>query len=140
MITVETSYLKGPQLSWAVAKALKYEVHITEKSGAPRREVLLKGLSVPFHPWGDWAVGGGIVESHRITILHTNSTPSHWYAILAPSQPTREVYGRRDQSRGEAYIVSPRHGEYGPTPLIAAMRCLVSRLLGPAVEVPEELA
>jgi hypothetical protein len=30
--------------------------------------------------------------------------------------------------------------EYGPTPLIAAMRCYVAAKLGDTVEIPEDLA
>ena len=39
-----------------------------------------------------------------------------------------------------AYAMTPdKHDCYGPTPLIAAMRCFVASRLGDEVEVPEEL-
>lgn len=71
-----------------------------------------------YKPSTDWSQGGPIIERE---VIETN--------------------------RGGAYqhnfwCASVGHGNkrlYGPTPLIAAMRCYVASKLGDEVEVPEEL-
>jgi len=62
----------------------------------------------------DWAEGGPIIERERIDVLYEHDL--RWIAI-------------------------PQKGieSYGPTPLIAAMRCYVASKLGDEVEIPEEL-
>jgi hypothetical protein len=64
----------------------------------------------------DWAQGGPIIEREGISI--------EW-----------QGWGGDEQSI--AYI---RHDEeyFGPTPLVAAMRCYVAARLGDEIEVPEE--
>jgi len=63
----------------------------------------------------DWAQGGPIIEREKITVEYTGD-PDTWCACIMADQ---EVYG--------------------PTPLIAAMRCYVASKLGDEVEIPEEL-
>ena len=70
-----------------------------------------------YHPSTDWAQGGPIIERERIT-LDPRQHGVFWVAY------SKSVV---DQ------------GSYGPTPLIAAMRCYVASLLGDDVEIPEEL-
>lgn len=65
----------------------------------------------------NWAQGGPIIEREEI-YLNPNNGNDLWFA--------------------ETTIDGPR-GEYGPTPLIAAMRCFVASKLGDEVEIPEEL-
>ena len=62
----------------------------------------------------DWAQGGPIIERERL-----------------------DVYG----FDGENWCANDnlRATQYGPTPLIAAMRCYVASKLGDDVEIPEEL-
>lgn len=110
---VKTSELSGKALDWAV------------------REVLLKTLRQPHlgllvHQVGyghapdsystEWAQGGPIIEQEEICIFKGDA----WCA-------TNDTFGRFD------FIY------YGPTPLIAAMRCYVANKLGDEVDVPEEL-
>jgi len=66
-----------------------------------------------FHPSTDWAQGGPIIEREKVTIEWT----------------------------GEDWMGYIRHDEeiFGPTPLIAAMRCYVAACLGDEIELPEEL-
>jgi hypothetical protein len=59
----------------------------------------------------DWGDAGPIIERELIELIREDD---HWY-------------GR-----------SPTHSSFGPTPLIAAMRCFASKL-GEEIEVPEEL-
>lgn len=64
----------------------------------------------------DWAQGGSIIEREVIDLVSPLGCPTtSWVA-----------------SRGRIYA-------YGPTPLIAAMRCYVASKLGDEVEVPDEL-
>ena len=61
----------------------------------------------------DWAKGGPIIERERV----------HVYPI--------------DANTWEADTLD--YTQFGPTPLIAAMRCYVSSKLGDEIEIPEEL-
>ena len=75
-----------------------------------------------YTPSTDWAQGGPIIEREKIDInatLNQNSDFDEWRAVKG--------IGRKTKSR------------YGPTPLIAAMRCYVSSKLGDDVEIPKEL-
>ena len=62
----------------------------------------------------NWAQGGAIVEREGISIYRMTSD---WSAAYNPSGAAQD----------------------GPTPLIAAMRCLVAAKLSDEVEVPDEL-
>lgn len=67
----------------------------------------------------DWSLGGPIIEREKIGIDYyalPQTTPV-WLSVMAGTTSNEE----------------------GPTPLIAAMRCLVSSELGDEVEVPDEL-
>jgi hypothetical protein len=67
----------------------------------------------------NWTQGGPIIERECIAVgcIHTTGwTPNSWDA----EHPLR-------------------HRGHGPTPLIAAMRCLVASKLGDTVEIPDGL-
>ena len=67
-------------------------------------------------PSTDWAQGGEIIERESICIGSGMDAPT-WYA-----------------NKGLC-----KHHQFGPTPLIAAMRCYVASKLGDEIELPEEL-
>jgi hypothetical protein len=67
-------------------------------------------------PSTDWAQGGPIIECEGIC-LHKYKDGSGWSATYSAQDPE----------------------QYGPTPLIAAMRCYVASKLGDEVEIPKEL-
>jgi len=71
----------------------------------------------------DWAQGGPIIEREIISVSHdTAGQTIEWAAWTpAPIRDEAEAFG------------------YGPTPLIAAMRCYVASKLGDEVEIPKEL-
>jgi len=106
---VETSELTGAALNWAVARAL-----------GKRPSVFIfqqTGKLAPEHNYStNWAQGGPIIEREKQVIAYEYG-PEVWHAYL--------------QVKGGTY--------YGPTPLIAAMRCYVASKLGEEVDVPEEL-
>jgi len=64
----------------------------------------------------DWAHGGPIIEREGLC-LHRYKGTSQWSATYSAQDPEC----------------------YGPTPLIAAMRCYVASKLGEEVELPEGL-
>lgn len=72
-----------------------------------------------FEPSENWADGGPIIERERIGFKYTG-TAMEFVAWV----------------NGELSTV---HDHYGPTPLIAAMRCYVASKLGDEVTIPEEL-
>jgi hypothetical protein len=69
----------------------------------------------------DWAQGGPIVEREGINLDNYAKNPQWSAWIPAP-----------ERESGEAQA-------FGPTPLIAAMRCYVESILGDDVDLPEEL-
>jgi hypothetical protein len=66
-----------------------------------------------------WAHGGPIIEREKISVLDANGC---WGA--------RKTYWDRSRSSRDYF---------GPTPLIAAMRCYVASKLGDNSDIPEEL-
>jgi hypothetical protein len=73
--------------------------------------------------WGwatDWAQGGPIIEREKIFVKPTINKGWRSYQ--------RDPFGN-----------GICHSQYGPTPLIAAMRCYVASKLGDEVDVPDEL-
>lgn len=66
----------------------------------------------------DWSNGGMIIEREKIQVSPHNTK---WNAIRIHTE--------------QKMIVSM----YGPTPLIAAMRCYVASKFGDEIDVPEEL-
>jgi hypothetical protein len=110
---MKTSELTGDKLDWAVAKSLGLE--------AETLDPITWGCTA--YPSGcynystRWAQGGPIIEREKINTV--------WYGTWLASMPA--------DSTGESA------GFYGPTPLIAAMRCYVASKLGDEVEIPKEL-
>ena len=66
-----------------------------------------------------WAQGGPIIERERIEL---DTCGSEWRAVS-------EITFQSN---------TPRY--YGPTPLVAAMRCYVASKFGETVEVPDDIA
>ena len=109
---VRTSELTGPALDWAVAKC----------EGADEETLDPITFKYTAHASGgwcfstDWSQGGPIIEREQISIWTVGVVITDWRA--------------EHPSAGTAY---------GPTPLIAAMRCYVASKLGDEVDIPEEL-
>ena len=75
-----------------------------------------------WYPQTDWSQAGPIIERERIQVFPHNGA-TEWCGV---------THVQRD---GYIAILT----QDGPTPLIAAMRCLVTSKLGDEVEIPEEL-
>lgn len=129
---MKTSELTGNALNYAVAKAQGFDVYKDEMLNGH----IMHGFWVSgyypgdlnswvqlehFTPSTNWSQGGPIIERE----------------LLAP-EPELDVNCKcfrwccRNWAGDGGYL-------YGPTPLIAAMRCLVASRLGDEVEIPKEL-
>lgn len=111
MTTIKTSELTGPALNWAVAKS----------NGQQGRMAALESGVRFWSPSSEWADGGPIIEREEIcTVICTWNSP--WF-------------GKWNATCNKDGSVD----EYGPTPLIAAMRCYCASKLSDEVVVPTEL-
>ena len=112
---IKTADLIDLALDWAVAKCLQ-----------PGYEEwrLIRWIEQEFAPTANWSKGGPIIEREGISLLYLYVTddPFRWAATQKPTIKK----------------VKPK-SVYGPTPLIAAMRCVVAANIGDEVDVPEEL-
>ena len=113
---MKTSELTGAALDWAVAKC----------EGCSEKQLNKVDMWLHIRQQGafrfstQWAAGGPIIERERIGIWPSDSIEGMWAA-----RPDYEVYPER---------LPP---SYGPTPMIAAMRCYVASKLGDEVELPD---
>lgn len=122
----------GPVLDWLVAQALGIKHHIG--SFGPLLD--FEGVSVyaptdyrghRIQPSEKWEQGGPIIETQGISLRRE-------IAEQAPGSMTMAAYNWQAASRD-------RHTTaFGPTALIAAMRCVVVTKLGDVVEdIPSKL-
>ena len=121
----KTSELTGTALRWAVAKC---ENRLGDSVRPDRKGILRDQTGKPdpytdelpeYEPDADWSQGGPIIERERITLECTSD--AGWYTA---------EFRSNDKNRFPAY---------GPSPLIAAMRCFVESRLGDTVTIPDEL-
>lgn len=124
---LRTEELTGAALDWAVAQCeydnRRYNYGSPCFSPTTKRVYETKGLQeigVNFAPSEEWKQGGPIIEREKVSIQWAMGC---WAAV-----PDRTNYSNCDAP----YF-------YGPTPLIAAMRCYVASKMGDTIEVPEEL-
>ena len=108
---MKTSDLQGAALDWAVAKC--------EYPGA---EHLITRQN-PFQYSTDWSQGGPIIAREPWIAMLGRLNSGIWQV--------QALYDIEQDKPGDYY--------YGPTPLVAAMRCYVASKLGDEVEIPEEL-
>lgn len=115
---IKTRELTGAALDWAVTRALGI-TNVGQPSNIPFNiEWALMHDAGDMRYSTNWSQGGPIIERENISTLRYGQ----WFASI-PADSTGESLGF-----------------YGPTPLIAAMRCYVTNELGEEVDVPEELA
>jgi hypothetical protein len=108
---MRTSDLTGAALDWAVAKC--------EGKNVDPWHAALSGWLNEHRYSADWAQGGPIIEREKLDVcIHK---PTHQWCSATQSSVGRFARG------------------YGPTPLVAAMRCYVASKLGDEVDIPEEL-
>jgi hypothetical protein len=123
---VKTNEASGSVLDWMVAKCVTATHLYPDRHTKP--DIFLAEWDENKHNYStDWSQGGPIIERENIAtgLVPTEAgSPKDWCA-----------YSYRD-----AEFCRESKRSYGPTPLIAAMRCYVASKLGDEVEVPDELA
>lgn len=123
MVKIKVSKLIGAALDWAVARAEEGE-ELAEgwhpHTFVYQGQVLLR--STPYEPSVSWEQAGPIIAREQIGAVPTGDA-AKWRAH------------KWDDTRLDLWPVT-----YGPTSLIAAMRCYVASKLGDEIEVPDELA
>ena len=124
---VKTGELTGAALDWAVAKCefpepdyqpQDWMVYITEGCNDD---------GWAFKPSIDWAQGGPIIEREYITIK------MGYWNVDSDTLEVESWCARMEKDEIEDNDV----WQYGPTPLIAAMRAYVASQLGDEVELTE---
>jgi len=115
---VAVADLSGDMLDWAAAKALGMPLYKTKRGEwmtAPYGSFNHR-IGIPYwRPTTDWAQGGPIIAREGMSI---GMVYDYWQAHLSE-------FGLWEE---------------GPTPLIAAMRCLVASKLGAHIDVTEYLS
>ena len=119
---MKTSELNVPALDWAVAKAQGVRVGMFAGTLRSHACGCVNVFGPEYSPSTDWSLGGPIIERERITISQGRDLMASIWT---------DAYGENGGYKFK---------QTGPTPLIAAMRCLVTARLGDEVEIPEELA
>lgn len=119
MTTIKTQDLTGPALDWAVAKAEGHQWRcpwILEKEGLQAWLSYERAWGQPHPEYStDWVGAGDIIEREMLGVM-----------------PVSDAWWR-------AADVDGANRGFGPTALIAAMRCYVVSKLGLIVDVPSEL-
>ena len=123
---VKVSELIGPALDWAVAKVEKHQPRcawMLEKEGFHAWQSYERAWGTPIPLYSsDWAQGGPIIEREEIGTKRRAPCMKGegWEALGSIT------------AKGAGYRCA-----IGPTPLIAAMRCLCVSKLGDEVEFPD---
>ena len=121
-LTVKVSELSGLALCYAVC--MIEMPHLVWKSTigihAHSHQIIVPELKEPdcYSPYTDWAMCGPIIERENIEHSGSVGNPKH-----------AQIY-----QGGYKWVDA-----YGPTFLIAAMRCYVASKFGDTIEIPEEL-
>ena len=121
---VKVSEALGVVLDWMVAKCEGCDLSWDENA-----EDFFMGLNSPycflreFSPSTNWYQGGPIIKQLRSDSAYQFLIESDGDNVHVLSWPSEHVH----------------FSGYGPTILIATMRCLVTSRLGEEVEVPDEL-
>jgi hypothetical protein len=110
---IKTSELTGTALDWAVASAEGAVWAVWAVWRFKERHAVGE-----MRYSTSWSQGGPIIERERIDVRYFGPL---WSAALQLNE-----YEEPDEF-------------FGPTPLIAAMRCFVASRLGDEVDIPEEL-
>lgn len=112
---MKTNELTGVALDWAVAKC---------EGGVGDNQL----IGAWYAPSTDWAQGGPIIEREGLGTMQYNNIPerpeNRWHCV---------------KYVGGMLLNKPPLQMYGPTPLIAAMRCYVASKLGDDIDLPKEL-
>ena len=116
---VKTGDLTGAALDWVVAKCEGKNSIAACYYGDDDMPLWLDEAPNPtWEPSTNWAQGGPIIERERIDL---------------------DICGNDWRAVSEMTLQSDTPRYYGPTPLIAAMRCYVASKLGDEIDVSDDL-
>lgn len=120
---IKTSELTGAALDWAVGYVRCLEA--TDGKPILARDLMSKAIRNGMaSPSTDWAQGGPIIEREMREFGF-----DLWSGAHVPTGQFAATYCR---GAPDSYV-------YGPTPLVAAMRCYCCAKLGDEIDIPEEL-
>ena len=140
---IKTSTLTGSQLDWAVAKCEGADFHHVGNVLCVLWTEKFDVRLTDYNPSTNWAQGGPILEREFIATLSVETNPCERRWAANPNRVTQTTFddGGYPMDFGGYPMLSVYESRchYGPTPLIAAMRCRVSSKLGNEVAIPEEL-
>ena len=126
---MKTAELEGAELDYWTAKAEGLELPSIHVLPVYNDEVCIlggickEGGPEVYRPSIDWSKGGPIIERERIELVNGDER-GKWEATIGAETRHHEEYGECN-----SYLFL-----FGPTPLIAAMRALVSSKYGEEVE------
>ena len=148
---MKTAELTGAALDWAVAKCVYPDLVWGSSIGVHHasHQIVIPHLPEPkcyWNPSPDWAHDVPIIEREKISLNQDSDFPStSWAAYWSQGGPIIEREGigffpseREGKPRWGARMVNT-YISYGPTPLIAAMRCYVASKMGDEIEIPKDL-
>ncbi|WVR18314.1 hypothetical protein y223_00034 [Bordetella phage PY223] len=121
---MKTSELSGALLDYWVARAELEEFKgcKLDRNVQSRIDEKLSHAGQPFRPSLNWAQGGPIIERERISVV-IDKDDNEWQAAMNVCDQNMMGFGGN-------------HYQYGPTPLVAAMRAYVASKYGDSV--PDE--
>ena len=121
-VRIKVSEATEIQLNWLAGIASGFEMSAYGVDPSLSARVPGLGVHAPWKPTYYWKQGGPIIERERISVLDAGT-----------------CWGARIIDWGKNADGSRCRDWYGPTPLIAALRCYVASKLGKEVEIPEGL-
>jgi hypothetical protein len=127
---IKVTELEGVALDFAVARCEKRGLGTFEGEMLDIRI----GQGVRPLPYStSWADGGPIIERENINLAGKNPVFDTWAAM------TQWEGNEQEGSTPLDVLMGRKSKYYGPTLLVAAMRCYVSSKLGDETEVPDKL-
>lgn len=132
MSLVKTDTLDGAALDWAVGFARSLAA--TDGKPVLARDLMAKAMKNGMaSPSTDWAQGGPLIERHDIWVRP-------FTAHMSPeSEHLRVDENKRIMASLRCPVQKMNFSAFGPTYLIAAMRCYLLGALGKEIEVPGSL-
>lgn len=121
---VQSKSLSGNALTWAVAHVQNLSPRIHQLSGG--------GISVCYSgnqamPFTEWTQGGKLVDDEDIDLDSNSARAPHVRCRAIMTSKIKSTFGFE------------RVDAFGPTKLIAAMRCLIIAAVGKEIDIPDEL-
>lgn len=155
MVEAETSSLAGPALDWVIATLEGWK-----QETVPLAQIWMRrGLDTRNHPISkplydlrystDRDLGGELLERKGISIVRCDDdfgvdsegyTTSERIPAWCASDGQHSIETSTEhQSHDPMFQIYTSEVTYGPTPLIAGLRCIVKAELGGKVQVPAKL-